>query len=261
MLAKNKASSPTHFQLLIPTAKPQRRWVAIACGKVLKKCPTTITSPVKKASHNEYLLALSWQPSFCEGHQKKPECKTLTAQRFDAQHLSLHGLWPQPRDNAYCQVSIKDKSIDRRGRWDLLAPLMLSTTVKTELKMVMPGFVSHLQRHEWIKHGTCYGKPANAYYADAIRLLQAVNHSSISALFREHIGKSLSIKQIRQQFDQSFGVGSGEKVNLRCDRKGRISELWINLKGEVLTSTSLSSLLKSASTTRSNCQQGLVDPV
>ena len=259
LVAKNKANAASHYQIIIKGANPKRRWVAIECGQVLDTCAETkaLTSPRRS---DEYLLAISWQASFCETHKSKAECKTLTATRFDAQNLSLHGLWPQPRNNVYCGVSNKNKSIDRAKRWHLLDPLVLEDNTKKALKKLMPGFASNLQRHEWIKHGTCYGKNANDYYLDAIKLLQEINNSSVAALFRENIGKTITLKQIRQQFKQNFGQGSGDKVNLRCDRKGRIAELWINLKGNVQTNFSLSSLLKAAPNAQSNCKSGVVDP-
>ena len=258
LVAKNKANAATHYQLLIKGAKPARRWVAIECGKVLDSCAKN-HEIAATSSNDEYLLALSWQPSFCEIHKSKPECASMTSKRYDAQNLSLHGLWPQPRNNAYCGVSMKDKSIDRK-RWSLLKPLELEANVAKELMKLMPGFASNLQRHEWIKHGTCYGKNANDYYTDAMSLLQEVNNSSVSVLFRENIGKQITSKQIRQRFDQDFGEGSGDKVNLRCDRKGRIAELWINLKGDIQSDFSLSGLLKAAPQAKSNCKSGVVDP-
>lgn len=262
LVAKNKANAATHYQLIIEGAKREQRWVAISCGRVLDHCSTKNTRPssAKSASGHAYLLALSWQPSFCESHQRKSECKTLSSSRFDARHLVLHGLWPQPRNNAYCGVSVKDKSIDRKKRWDLLQPLTLSTAVKKELQTVMPGYASNLQRHEWIKHGTCYGKNANHYYADSLTLTREINNSAVSTLFREHIGKKITSKQIRQRFDQVFGAGSGKKVNLRCDRKGNIAELWINLKGDTKGQFSLKTLLPDAENAKSSCESGRVAP-
>lgn len=263
LVAKNKANAATHYQLIIKGAKPETRWVSIDCGKRLKSCSANTGKQSTKSNgskNNKYLLALSWQPSFCETHQKKPECKTLSASRFDATHLVLHGLWPQPRNNAYCGVSTKDKSIDRKGRWHLLKPLKLDKSIAKELAKVMPGMASNLQRHEWIKHGTCYGKNENAYYADALALTAKINASNISSLLRDNIGKKITIRQIRQRFDQEFGKGSGNKVNLRCDRKGRMTELWINLKGDMHTKFSLKNLLLNADNAKSNCKIAIVDP-
>ena len=125
----------------------------------------------------------------------------------------------------------------------------------------MPGYASNLQRHEWIKHGTCYGKNANDYYADALALTHEINTSKITTLFQENIGKKVTSRQIRQRFDQVFGAGSGKKVNLRCDRKGNIAELWINLKGDTQKDLSLKRLLTHAATARSSCKSGLVDAI
>jgi ribonuclease T2 len=259
LVAKNKANTATHYQVII--GDNERRWVSIDCGQRLKSCSASKAATTSKnTANNNYLLALSWQPSFCETHQKKPECKTLSSNRYDASHLVLHGLWPQPRNNAYCGVSSKDKTIDRKGRWHLLKSLGLDATVAKELAKVMPGMASNLQRHEWIKHGTCYGKSANDYYVDALALTREINASSVSELLRDHIGKKISSQQIRQRFDDAFGKGSGDKVNLRCDRKGRIAELWINLKGDTQGDVSLKNLLPHADNAKSSCKSGIVDP-
>jgi ribonuclease T2 len=263
LVAKNKANAATHYQVILKGANPEQRWVAISCGRVVKDCSIKSAAPSKKKgkySNKEYLLALSWQPSFCESHKRKSECKTLTSTRFDARHLVLHGLWPQPRNNAYCGVSTKDKSIDRKKRWDLLTPLTLSPAVKKELIKVMPGYASNLQRHEWIKHGTCYGKNANDYYADALTLTRDINATGITTLLSDNIGKKITSQQIRQRFDKIFGAGSGKKVNLRCDRKGNIAELWINLKGDINAKSSLKNLLSNAKNAKSSCKRGFVDP-
>jgi ribonuclease T2 len=262
LTAQNKPNAATHYQLIIKGAKPEQRWVSVSCGRVIRKCSNyTATSATTRTAGKAYLLALSWQPSFCETHRKKTECKTLTSTHFAARHWVLHGLWPQPRHNAYCGVSTKDKSIDRKKRWDLLKPLTLKASVSTELTKVMPGFASHLQRHEWIKHGTCYGKNANDYYTDALALTHEVNTSSITTFFQDNIGKKVTSQQIRQRFDQAFGTGSGNKVNLRCDRKGNIAELWINLKGDIKKDFSLKGLLLNAKNAKSSCQSGKVDAI
>lgn len=266
----------TRFRIQMDGIERPARWVESHCGthlfdcrnKSVKNKDTSISvnkkSRIKKKS-GQYLLALSWEPSFCETHSRKKECRTLNKNRYDASHLSLHGLWPQPRANAYCGVSETDKGIDRNKRWHLLEPVKLSQEVIKKLVFIMPGYASNLHRHEWIKHGTCYGTNANTYYDHSITLTEQVNQSSVGKLLAENIGKKVSLRQIRQAFDSSFGKGAGEKVDLRCDRKGRISELWINLKGEMIDKSSseldISRLLQPALRAGSTCQSGLVDAV
>ena len=43
---------------------------------------------------DDYVLAASWQPSFCETKPDKDECESQTGDRFDATHFAIHGLWP-----------------------------------------------------------------------------------------------------------------------------------------------------------------------
>jgi len=274
------------FRIQIKGIKRPARWVAAKCGEVLTSCDsdasksnesdkttTTAASTAKKSFGQrlksifkrkkktpQYLLALSWQPTFCEGHSRKKECRTQSKNRYDASHWSLHGLWPQPRGNAYCNVSDMDKGIDRNKRWHLLAPVKLSQKTAMELALVMPGASSNLQRHEWIKHGTCYGSDAEDYYSDAIKLTKAVNNSIVGKLFNRGVGKRVTLKQVRAHFDKAFGKGAGSKVDMRCDRRGRVSELWINLKGEIDDDTTLASLLKDSIRAGSTCFKGVIDP-
>ena len=252
------------YRIQIEGIDKSARWVPKSCGDWVKSCTLnreqiSNKKAKKKNKSPQYLLALTWQPSFCEGRPKKKECRSQTTNRYDAKHWSLHGLWPQPRNNTYCGVGSIDKGIDRNSKWHLLEPVKLSAKTAKALAFTMPGMASNLHRHEWIKHGTCYGSDAEDYYADSIRLTQQINESSVGALFSRNIGKRVSLKDVRKRFDQAFGKGTGKKVNLRCDRKGLISELWINLKGEIEDQTTIASLLKDAVDAGSSCKAGRID--
>jgi len=81
--------------------KPSR-WVAKSCGDWIKSCTinkeqiSNKRDKKKLKNQQQYLLALTWQPSFCENKPNRKECRTQTTNRYDAKHWSLHGLWPQP---------------------------------------------------------------------------------------------------------------------------------------------------------------------
>ena len=253
------------YRIQINGIDKSSRWVKRSCGDWLKSCTLNKEQisdkkyKKKNKGSSQYLLALTWQPSFCEGRPRKKECRTQTQNRYDAKHWSLHGLWPQPRNNTYCGVSDTDKGIDRNSRWHLLEPVKLSQKTAQALAFTMPGMASNLHRHEWIKHGTCYGKDAESYYADSIYLTEEINKSAVGALFSQNIGNKVSLKEVRKRFDQAFGKGTGKKVNLRCDRKGLISELWINLSGNITKQTPMSALLENAVDAGSTCKIGKVD--
>jgi ribonuclease T2 len=103
-----------------------------------------------------YVLALSWSPTFCQdtaerGRQSHEQCGSGRPYAF-----VVHGLWPQyergfPRD---CQVP---------------AP-RLNREIMNSMLDLMPA--PRLVYHEWDRHGTCSGLPAQAYF-DLVRKARA----------------------------------------------------------------------------------------
>ncbi|WP_417309991.1 ribonuclease T2 family protein [Devosia sp.] len=206
------------------------------------------------------ILAASWQPAFCEGARNKQECRTQTASRYDATHFALHGLWPQAD---YCDVSSVVEQRDRDGRWSQLRPVDLPPALQTRLNERMPGTRSQLERHEWTKHGTCYGANEVVYFADALALMDALNGSAVQKLFADNIGRELTQARIRQAFDDAFGVGAGERVRVACDTDGSrelISELTIGLYAAPGDKPDLGEWIFAARPTRGGCLRGIVDP-
>nr|WP_272210827.1 hypothetical protein [Marinicella sp. W31]MDC2876744.1 hypothetical protein [Marinicella sp. W31] len=157
------------------------------------------------AGRTEALLAVSWQPAFCEGRPEKPECRRQTEDRLDASRFSLHGLWPMV-DN-YCGVGGRLRAMDKAGDWLELPALDLDPDTRAALKEVMPGTQSGLHRHEWIKHGTCSTMTAEIYYVRSVSLMQDLNRSVVADLFAENIGGYLSADDIAAAFDDAFGRG------------------------------------------------------
>ncbi|HEV2514653.1 MAG TPA: ribonuclease [Devosia sp.] len=213
------------------------------------------------ASDQFLILAASWQPAFCEGAAGRPECRQQSSTRFDANNFSLHGLWPT---GEYCEVSTKLEGLDRDGRWSALPPVELPAALQTTLDEVMPGTRSQLERHEWIKHGTCYGADPAGYYATATRLLAALNASKVRDLFADSIGRTLTRDQIREAFDDSFGRNAGQRVRIACDDDGKrriISEITIGLWGTPGDAPDFGKLIRAARPTEGGCIGGIVDAV
>ena len=236
IVAANKEAA-SHYMIIVPGATPERRWAPVGCGKrdggqPMDQDQATVPAPQpddgqaqgkKKSERTQYVLAASWQPAFCETKPDKVECRTQTSQRFDASHFALHGLWPQPRSLSYCRVERPQIEDDEAGRWDELPAVALEPATEEELSKVMPGTQSHLERHEWTKHGTCYATTAEEYFADALGVMRALNGSAVQELFASRIGQFVSFEEIRKAFDQSFGAGAGRRVRMQCARdNGRL---------------------------------------
>ena len=223
---------------------------------VSKEKVKTVT--LAKSTAKQNLLAISWQNAFCQTHQYKRECKSMNIKDFGATNFVLHGLWPQPRNNQYCNASKKEIGKDKNKQWNKLNKLDLNTTVRTELSKLMPGYSSNLHKHEWIKHGTCYGTDANNYYFNAMALLTQVNESALQKYFKLNIGKQVRLKEIRKVVDKAFGKGAGEHVTMNCN-KGLVTELWLHIGNS--SESTLTELLSKGETPKSRCHKGRIDPV
>lgn len=220
------------------------------------------------ASH---VLALSWQPAFCETAPRKPECRSQEAGRFDARNFTLHGLWPQKSgaggSDLYCDVPEAQIGLDKAGRWRDLDTPHIAEPVWQELREVMPGTRSGLHEHEWVKHGTCYGgRSIDEYYADSLKLMRWLNESSLRLRFEASIGRELTGRDIREAFDRDFGRGAGNRLRISCKRdpdSGRnlIVELTLGLSGDIAAAGSLATLVMAAPETDPGCPGGIVDPV
>lgn len=204
-----------------------------------------------------YVLAITWFPGFCELLPAVPECRHPTA--YQTSHFALHGLWPA---GEYCGVSDALRSTDLAGRWDRLPAIELTDPTWTRLRGEMPGTRSHLERHEWIAHGSCSGATAEVFFRRAAELVAAINDSPVRDLFEINIGLDLTREQVRTAFDKAFGSGTGKRVRLGCenlDGHRTIDELTINLYGDAMGGDPLKTLIAAARTRGSGCDAGLVD--
>lgn len=295
VIGQNRSSEATHYLLTLEDASPSLRWVSIGCGR-LDESPVAEPQPspnetlepespepsepennpfppvpsldlpeLDTSDRGDFLLALSWQPAFCETKPTKTECRNQSADSFEAANLTLHGLWPQPRGNDYCGVSAEVELLDKAKRWDELPPIELSQQTRAALAEQMPGYASGLHLHEWYKHGTCYSNSPEEYYRESLALMDQVNDSLVQVLFEENLGQRLSGQEIRQAFDQAFGAGAGDKVEVACARdinqgqRVMVQELRILLKGKVEPGTEMADLLAEAPRANAGCRDGLVD--
>ncbi|WP_439813630.1 ribonuclease T2 family protein [Zavarzinia sp. CC-PAN008] len=248
---------PTHYLVEVPGAEPTRRWVEVECGRLAENAEA---APLPRPTTSEdYVLAVTWHPAFCETKPGLPECAALDGADFAASHFVLHGLWPQ--DAEYCGVPAGQERLSRDRAWQRLPPLDLPADVQRDLAQAMPGSRSALDRHEWVKHGTCSGLAPGAYYRVSLALLRQLNAATPRDLFEDSLGERLRAEQIRGAFDQAFGAGAGQRVTVECsDGPDRlIVELRIALAGPLGPDSSLGPLIRAGKTRPRGCPVGRVD--
>ena len=277
MLAINKAGGD-FFQVRVPGAPDSSaRWVSTACGLHLVDAETRVAKPAldtlplfpargARGESTDTLLALSWQPSFCEYRPNRPECLELNAGNLPAagRTLSIHGLWPQPNGTFYCGVSRMLVRLDSGGDWLALPAPEIDADTRAALDAAMPGAMSQLDRHEWIKHGTCYNAAGGAdeYYDDTLRLTDAINASAVGDFLAANAGREIDTADLRAAFDDAFGPGAGDRIQTACrgdDGRVLIREVTIPLIGEIGPQPDMAALILAAPPRSPGCRRGVLD--
>ena len=265
------------FQMRMPDAPVTTdRWVHVDCGLHVVRADTPIggglgddvvITPPPGGESQHHLLALSWQPAFCESKPGKTECRQLNDGLLPVTEtqLSIHGLWPQPRGNDYCGAPQALVNLDKARRWSELPDVPMDDDTREALEVAMPGTASFLERHEWIKHGTCHlgNGGSDEYYDDTLRLTETINTSAIGAFLADHVGARVETRDIRDRFDEEFGAGAGERVQFQCSGDGGrtlIRELHIHLRGVIDENGDLSALFAAGDPVSLGCSSGIIDP-
>jgi len=218
-----------------------------------------------------YVLALSWQPAFCETKSQKPECRSQDNSRFDATNFVLHGLWPNQNDDpshsfAYCEQPNNIINTDKDSDWCDLPELPLSAAVENDLNTFMPGAASCLDNHEWYKHGTCAGMSADAYFALSNGLVASFAQTEFNQYIASQIGNEVSRNDLLNRFEDEFGAGSDDYLSIRCsevDGVKLLSEIRLALKKDLEGLDDFSELFTDQNVSpQGNCpKQFVIDPV
>lgn len=173
--------------------------------------PVVAGSCQRADRYESYVLALSWQPGFCEhqpGNERKPECVALAEGKLAIEHFTLHGLWPNNRacgsDYGRCP-----------GK-----PLQLQQETITFIQPWMPSwyFSDDFGAYEWQKHGTCQSKwEDDDYFRIAVTAVKTVNDSSAGAYLRANIGGAISRRVFLEKINQDAGSDkAADNVQLLC---------------------------------------------
>jgi len=206
---------------------------------ILAALAVTVVSATAHA--DDYVLALSWEPAFCaikasDGHvDDRPECSQING-TYSTANLILHGLWPQPESNSYCDVPASVSQFDKPGLWDKLPPVPYTDpSTPKQLLAYMPGIQSYLDRHEWTKHGTCSKQTPDAYFTKATDLLKQMNGSRTGTLISANAGGAITSSQLCSALVADFGGKVLNSATLKVTKVGResvLSELWLYISDD-----------------------------
>jgi len=130
--------------------------------------------PQPQPSFDLYLLSLSWAPSFCCQKDKRKQCSEQGLR--GAERLTVHGLWPsfvEPRGDgktypSHCATEADDLAKSLKG----------------------------IERHEWVKHGTCSGLGVNSYRAEAAKSASLPVVTAMERLLSSRAGTYVEISAL-----------------------------------------------------------------
>jgi ribonuclease T2 len=218
---EEEATQPAAVEEMAPTQTP-------AAARPTKTARPAATSQaaveVAPGKFDYFVLSLSWSPDYC-----------ATTGQNDAQQCSigkklgfvLHGLWPQNKVGYPANCSNEKLTADAKAKFPNLYP---STT---------------LYDHEWEKHGTCSGLPAEKYLALSKRIKESV---VIPAAFK---APQKTFRTTVDEMTSSFvDANPGTQANtfaINCSGSGRyLKELYVCFAKDGQPTTCSAEVLKTA---------------
>jgi ribonuclease T2 len=222
--ATDQAAAPSHE----PTTEVREP------HQLMKATPSEKTTsgggPGEAAKFSIYMLALTWAPNFCLTHSEKQQCQTMPGS-FAADHLTIHGLWPNYNDKEAAQQGhpypdfCPPYNVCKKEEPEMCLPDHAS--IPPKMKTYGPGYVTDkyfLADHEWPKHGSCTGLTSQVYFQEAVDTLLALpGDQGTPAKLAGTIGKTIKATDLRDSFEHP------ESVVLSCDDKCNLSQVGICL--------------------------------
>ena len=238
---------PDWLRIELPDAHNTLRWVSVQCGITEYNERDSNRCIADAGMADSYVLAMSLQSGFCQtyGYEAgKPECTNLAPNSYQANHLTLHGLWPNQdacgQRYGFCGVSPRTNHCD-------YSPLDLNSVVAEKLKKIMPSYHygSCLERHEWNKHGSCQILTTDDYFTLAMRLTTEADQTALGQYLTQHKGETVSLSTLHELIATSFGNHNAEKIYLGC-KDGILVDIFIQLPALIPLDESLISLINKA---------------
>jgi ribonuclease I len=200
---------------------------------------------------DHYTFAAMWLPGICqawtdvgtvcEKERNNPRVNTP---------FTLHGLWPS-RPKRLIEANIDastwwhygcywfdaDQKIPKSAD---LPVLELPAELRVRLNEVMPLTQTHLDRHEYTKHISCFGPSPTQYFSAATQMIDALNTSEFAQWMNAHRGQTVSRTAIQTAFKQGFKQRDASAMQLRCasrpnsNIKNVLTEIWFTIPTEQL---------------------------
>jgi ribonuclease T2 len=236
------------LRINVPGAQPSLRWVQRECGMpALEESSRQANRSADAAGpmcslpnqQDSYVLAITWQPGFCEHAKyngKKPECDAMNSGALEARTLSLHGLWPNKQE---CGVQYGSCS----GK-----PFELSKDTIEKIAPWMPNFFYERSfgAYEWNKHGKCQSLAPDDYFIKAVSAVRVVNESEVGKIVLGNTGKTIKVNDFFDRVQKRYGDKVANTIQLVCVQRKYLQEIRVSLALDFVTDRDLPQLVANA---------------
>lgn len=208
--------------------------------------PAQNLEPLQRGDFDQYVLALSWQPGFCQMVHENPraqcdgsppvplECTKQPEHLNRAQYLTVHGLWPGLPDSLARRKQVTEAEWRSRGcatagrKYPAVASnckcsapeILLRPETLRELAVDMPGAneISCLPDYEYSKHGVCFGFDPDIYFLTAVRLNREIRGGTMGRFLRENYGRTVRREALLEALVPLLGPAALTQVEVRCNK-------------------------------------------
>jgi ribonuclease T2 len=235
------------LRINVPGAQPSLRWVQRECGTPALEESSRQANRSEAAGpmcslpnqQDSYVLAITWQPGFCEHARyngKKPECDAMNSGALEARTLSLHGLWPNKQE---CGVQYGSCS----GK-----PFELSKDTIEKIAPWMPNFFYERSfgAYEWNKHGKCQSLAPDDYFIKAVSAVRVVNESEVGKIVLGNTGKTIKVNDFFERVQKRYGDKVANTIQLVCVQHKYLQEIRVSLALDFVTDRDLPQLVANA---------------
>ncbi len=239
------------IRIQVPGATESLRWVSKDCGTANVTFdanePNSDLLCTVANRHDSFVLAVTWQPGFCEHHAysgEKPECDAMETEELKINHFTLHGLWP---NREQCGTNYG---------WCAGPELDLEQSTRLAMRPWMPNLIyeEDLASHEWEKHGTCQKLDDDNYFLIARKLVEVIDQSKVGSFIKSKIGLTISTENFFDHIKTQLGQSVAERIMLVCTGGRYLQELRINLPLNFEVDEGLSALVSGAARFQSPTQ-------
>lgn len=206
-MSRKPSQSPAHIARAILAA---RELAFILVLIIFAQAAGLSAKEQRRGQFDDFVLALSWSPSYCAGDPGQRDAQQCAPGRRFA--FVVHGLWPK-FVNGWPESCESRKEMIPQERIDAMLDVMPSK------KLII---------HEWKKHGACSGLTQADYFGSVRKIFGSLR---IPARYLSpQAPVTITPEQLVVDFVKSNRGLTADMLSVQCGTASdlaRLSELWI----------------------------------